>query len=93
MIFSAIALDLPAAEPGSAGCTAPGSARPIVGVPASSDGAGTSAIGSATVSMFAKDMRNRGSKRHERKDGDLVRVSKGSGQRWSHDSPKENAFC
>ena len=76
MTFSAIAIDLPAAEPGSTGCAAPGSARPVVGVPAPSDGARTSAIGSATVSMFAKDMRNRGGKRHERKDGDLVFVSK-----------------
>lgn len=47
----------------------------------------------ATVSMIAKNMRNRRSKRYKRKDGDLIHVRKADKQGWVHYLPRENAFC
>ena len=44
------------------------------------------------MSMIAKSMWNRRSKRYECKDGDLIHVRKASQQGWRHYLPKENAF-
>ena len=88
-----ILLDSPAAEPSFAGRTAPCSTGPVVGLPALSDRPRTSGVSSATVSMIAKHMRNRRSKRHKRENGDLVNVRKGDQRRKPSDSPRGNAFC
>ena len=88
-----IELDLPAAEPSFAGYTAPVSARPIVRFPASSNSSRKSVVSSAAMGVIVEHIRNCCSKCHERKEGNLVQVSKA--HRWrssqSHNPPKENA--